>query len=174
VTEIKLQLDHDLEVKVKKFANGVGVDASELVERALIYALKSRFPRPDQGLPGSGEGLPHPDQGLPGQQPGSGARPDQGLPGSQPKPDQGLPGEQPGIDNELPARPGFRPEIDNELPEGEVPVDPDYDISGDRPNQGLPGGANPDFDPNLNPNIDRRGSGRPDQTLPPGARPKGA
>ena len=118
MTKLSVELSHDLEVKVKKFANGIGVDLSELVERALIYALSSLYP--DQGLPGS---QPHPDQGLPGSQP----KPDQGLPGSQPGPDQGLP------------KPPFNPTIDNDLPDGEIPVDPGYgrpEGGGDRPESG--------------------------------------
>jgi hypothetical protein len=135
---VKVELSRDLEVKVQKFANGVGVEVSELIERAVIYALSSLYP----------------DQGLPGSQP----KPDQGLPGSQPKPDQGLPGEQPEIDNELP-RPPFNPTIDNELPEGEIPVDPEYGIDADRgegdyPSQGQ--GLNPNLNPDVDPNLDRR------------------
>jgi hypothetical protein len=160
----EVTLDREVEVKVKKYANGIGVDVEDVLERAIKYALRSRYP--DQGLPS---------------QPG---RPDQGLPGAQPGPDQGLPGEQPGIDNSLP-RPPFDGTIDNELPDGDIPPEIDNSLPGyqPRPDQGLPGGqggrpdqglpsqgVNPDLIPNVNPDIS--GKNRPGQELPETPEPK--
>jgi hypothetical protein len=144
---ISVSLDRDLEVKVQKFAEGIGVEVSELIERAIVYALSSRYP--DQGLPGDqpeidnelprppfdgtvdnelpdGEPDTDPDFGIEEERP---ARPDQGLPGSGARPDQGLPGE------------------------GGKPVDPGFGTSGK--------GMNPDLDPNANPDLGRKGGAQP-------------
>jgi hypothetical protein len=151
---ISVELDADLNGRVSIFANGVGVPVETVIERALKYALSSRYPdnslpggrpeRPDQGLPRppfnpsidnelpGGEIPVNPDQGLPGTPdypsqglPGSGARPDQGLPGSQPKPDQGLPGSQPKPDQGLPG--SKRNPNPNPNPDVDVDVDKDDD-----------------------------------------------
>ena len=127
---VSVELDRDLHVKVKKYAEGIGVELGELVASALKYALSSRYP--DNSLPG-----------------GSGGRPDQGLPGEQPGIDNSLPRPpfDPSIDNELPEG-EIPPEIDNSLP-GYQPR-PDQGLpggSGGRPDQTLPGGgARPDQD----------------------------
>ena len=52
---ISVSLDRDLEVRVKKFASGIGVTVEQLVERALVYALRSRYP--DNSLPGNQPGI---------------------------------------------------------------------------------------------------------------------
>jgi hypothetical protein len=130
VATLSLTIDSDLHVKVKKFAEGVGVDMSELVERALVFALSSRYPSnelPDGGLrpvdPGFGVGAPpRPDAGLPGQ-PGAPPRPDAGLPPTPGRPNNTLPSDGQ-IDNSLPGGgicPVFDPTVDNELPDAEVP-----------------------------------------------------
>jgi hypothetical protein len=139
---ITLKLDRDLEARVSKYADGIGVPLEDLCERALKYALSSRYP--DQGLPGSGarpdNSLPRPpfdgtidnelpdgeippeiDNSLPGYQP----RPDQGLPPSSARPDQGLPGQQPGAGQDLPGR--------NPNPNPNPDLDADADLSAGGP-----------------------------------------
>ena len=127
MASVSVKLDRDLEARVSKYADGIGVPLEKLVERALVYAISSLYP----------------DNALPGQP----ARPDQGLPGEQPKPDQGLPGQQPRPDQGLP-RPPFNGHIDNTLPDGEIP---DQSLPGEQPEAGqdLPG-----RNPNPNPDVD--------------------
>jgi len=132
---VSVTLDRELEAKVKKFANGVGVDLDDLLSRALVFALKSRYPVD----PGYGQGAPaRPDQGLPPapgtkpvepEEPDAGTKPvepeqpevDNELPGRPARPDQGLPPSG-GTKPAKPRCPVFDPKADNELPEGEVPV----------------------------------------------------
>ena len=153
---VDIELDRDLHASLSVFANGIGMALEDVIEAAVKYAVRSRYP--DNSLPG-----------------GSGGRPDQGLPGAQPGPDQGLPGEQPEIDNSLP-RPPFDPEIeiDNELPEEEIPVDIDNTLPGYEPRPGneLPSaGLNPNPNPDVDVDISGKGP-RPDQGLPDTPQPK--
>jgi len=124
---VSVDLDGDLHVKVSKFANGIGMELGEVISKALVFALRSRYP--DNELP---EGPAFPDNSLPERpvDPGFGNRPpvdpDFGKPEGG-RPDQGLPDGGGQIDNSLPGGgicPVFKPEdeIDNELPEGEIPV----------------------------------------------------
>lgn len=114
---VTLNLDADLEARVSRYADGVGVPLEDLVERALIFALTTVYP--DNELPdGPFDGTV--DNELPeGEVP---VDPDYGV--------------EP-ID---PARPG------NELPDVNPNPNPDVDIDKDapRPDAGLPeGGAQP-------------------------------
>ena len=133
---VSLKLDRDLEARVSKYADGIGVPLEEVVERALVFALKTRYDaagRPDNSLPG---GSGRPDNSLPGRDKpvdpgygqGAGARPDQGLPpGATTKPTPG--GGRP--DQSLPGSrrcPVFDGTVDNELPEGEVPPEIDNEL----------------------------------------------
>ena len=59
---IEVSLDRDLEVKVQKFAKGIGMDVSDVIEAAVHYAVRSRYP--DNALPGQPGGERQPDQGL--------------------------------------------------------------------------------------------------------------
>jgi len=131
---VSVSLDRDVEVRIKKYAQGIGVPLEVLCERAIIYAVSSLYP----------------DQGLPGEQPG----PDQGLPGEQPGIDNSLPRPpfNGSIDNELPegevpVDPGYgqeegggRPSTGNPNlnPNPDVDVNPDLDGSRVRPDQELP------------------------------------
>jgi hypothetical protein len=153
---IEVTLDREVEAKVKKYANGIGVDVEDVLERAIKYALRSRYP--DNALPG---------------QPG---RPDQGLPGEQPGIDNSLPRPpfDGTIDNELPDG-EIPPEIDNSLPGYGRP---DQGLPGPQPGidntlPGSGGGLNPNANPDLDPNVRRPGAGsRPDQELPETPEPK--
>jgi hypothetical protein len=127
-SHISVEIDRSLEVRVKAFANGIGVPLSDVIERAVVYALSSRYP--DNALPGAGE---IPDQGGPG-----GGHPDQGGPSG------GAPGQLPaGGGGERPSHglplpwPPFNPGVDNELPAEEVPIDPDFGVGGDYQRPGL-------------------------------------
>ena len=134
---VDIELDRDLHASLSVFANGIGLALEDVIEAAVKYAVRSRYP--DNSLPGGSGGTP----------------------------DQGLPGEQPGIDNSLPRPPfDPEIEIDNELPEGEIPPEidnslpgygrPDNTLPGSQPgpDQGLPSqGVNPDLDPNVNPDV---------------------
>ena len=92
--------------------------------------------------PGYIPGL-HPDQGLPGNQP----YPDQGLPGGQPYPDQGLPGRPPHPGNRPPGSGGRPPHPSHPIAPGGRPVDPDYGIGIEHPDQGLPPELGPPVGP---------------------------
>jgi hypothetical protein len=128
---LSIELDADVNGRVTIFANGIGVPVEVVIERALKYALSSRYP--DNALPG---GRPErPDQGLPrppfnpsidnelppGEIP---VNPDQGLPETPVYPDQGLPEDQPRPDQGLPGRPDRNP---NPNPNPDVDVDVDKD-----------------------------------------------
>jgi hypothetical protein len=124
---VTVTLDRDLEARVKKYAEGVGVPLENVLERALVFALKSRYDAvdPGYGRPGGG---PRPDQGLPDAPPPAGSKPV--GPGG--RPDNTLPG---GGASTKPVRPAggrcpiFNPEVDNELPDEEVPTDEEIDNS---------------------------------------------
>jgi len=133
---VTLNLDRDVEARVSRYADGIGVPLEDVIERALIYALTSRYP--DNELPDA---------------PG---RPDQGLPGEQPEIDNSLPPFDGSIDNELPEGEvpvdpdygveegeGGRP--DNVLPDvnPNPNLNPDVDKDAPRPGQGLPPSAQP-------------------------------
>jgi len=116
---VSVTLDRDLHARVSKYADGAGVPLETVLERALKFALKTRYDagnQPDQSLPGR-ERPVDPGYGQEGgsTKPGSdGARPDQSLPGS-----RRCPVFDASIDNELPE--GEVPEVDNELPETAEP-----------------------------------------------------
>jgi hypothetical protein len=128
---ISVNLDHDIHVRVKKYADGIGVPLEKLCERAIKYALSSRYP--DNTLPGGG------------------GRPDNELPGEQPEVDNELPRPpfEGHVDNELPEG-EIPPEIDNSLPgygrpDQGLPENPEagQDLPGRNPN------PNPDVDVDL-------------------------
>jgi hypothetical protein len=149
----EVTLDREVEVKVKKYANGIGVDVEDVLERAIKYALRSRYP--DNSLPG---------------QPG---RPDQGLPGEQPGIDNSLPRPpfDGTIDNELPDG-DIPPEIDNSLPGYGRP---DNSLPGAQPgpDHGLPSqGLNPNPNPDVDVDAKPRPGNRPDNELPETPEPK--
>jgi len=119
MASVTVTLDRDVEARVKRYADGIGVPLEEVLEKALCFALKTRYdaaqnPDPGYGVDQGGR----PDNSLPG----SGARPDQGLPESPTH----KPGSPAGRPDQLPAGgrrrcPVFDASVDNELPEGEVP-----------------------------------------------------
>lgn len=124
---ITINLDRDLEARVSRYADGIGVPLEDLVERALIYALSTRYP----------------DNELPGEQPGI----DNSLPPFDGTIDNELP------DGEIPEEvdPGYGVEEgsggrpDNTLPDVNPNPNPDVDVDkdGPRPGQGLPGTPEP-------------------------------
>lgn len=121
---VSVNLDRDLHVRVKKYAEGIGVPLEKLCERAICYALGSVYP--DQGKPGDQPGI---DNSLP---PFNG-RVDNELPeGEIPvDPDYGKPaGGRPGQD-----LPGRNP---NPNPNPDLDADADLSARGPRPDQGLP------------------------------------
>lgn len=141
---VDIELDRDLHASLSVFANGIGLALEDVIEAAVIYAVRSRYP----------------DNSLPGDQPGI----DNELPGDQPEIDNSLP--RPPFDPEV--------EIDNELPEEEIPVDIDNTLPGyqPRPDQGLPSaGLNPNPNPDVDVDISGKGP-RPDQELPDTPQPK--
>jgi len=126
MASVTVKLDRDLEARVSKYADGCGVPLEQVLERALVFALKTRYDAVD---PGFGQGKPETD---PGYGRPEGGRPDQSLPGSGARPDQSLPGSgaRPG---QLPANsrrrcPVFDASVDNELPSGEVPPEVDNEL----------------------------------------------
>ena len=111
MASVTVTLDRDLEARVSKYADGCGVPVENILERALVFALKTRFDaadRPDQSLPDR-EGAVDPGYGKPG----GGASTKPGSPAG--RPDQSLPS---GGRSRCPV---FDPEVDQELPEGEIP-----------------------------------------------------
>jgi len=117
MASVTITLDRDVEARVSKYADGIGVPLEEVVEKALCFALKTRIDaagRPDNSLPGGSGGRP--DQGL---APGATTKP---TPPAGGRPDQSLPGRKPRC-------PVFDASVDNELPEGEIPVEtPDQEL----------------------------------------------
>ena len=91
---ISVSLDRDVEVRVKKYAEGVGVSLEDLCERAIIFALTTIYP--DNELP-DGPFDPEVDNELPegeipvdpeyGVEEGEGGRPSTGNPNLNPNPD---------------------------------------------------------------------------------------
>jgi len=123
MASITINLDRDLEARVKRYADGVGVPLEEVVEKALVFALRSRYPSNE--LPDD-EGPVDPGYGKPD----IGGRPDQGLPPSGGRPDQELP-ETPSTKPGSPVNgrcPIFDPTVDNELPDSEVPPEVDQEL----------------------------------------------
>ena len=120
MASISLNLDRDLEARVKRYADGIGVPLEDVIERAIVHALSSRYP--DNSLPGGPPGRPgRPSQGLPkppfdgtidnelpeGEvpvDPGFGG----GIPAGGGRPDQGLPDVNP--------NPNFDPDVDKDAP----------------------------------------------------------
>lgn len=118
---VSVSLDRDVEVRIKKYAQGIGVPLEVLCERAIIYAVSSLYP----------------DQGLPGEQPGI----DNSLPPFNGRVDNELP------EGEVPVDPGYgveegggRPSTGNPNlnPNPDVDANPDLDGSRVRPDQELP------------------------------------
>lgn len=127
---INLELDADVEAVVKRYADGIGVPLETVLERAVVYALRSRYP--DNSLPGRDRPV----------DPGYGVDEGDGKPPSAPvRPGQPLPGDQPEVDNSLP-RPPFDGTVDNELPDVDYDINLDPDLNPDwdagHPDQGQP------------------------------------
>jgi len=133
---ISVSLDRDVEVRVKKYAEGIGVPLETLCERAIIYALSTVYP--DQGLPEGGQ----PDQGLPGEQPEI----DNSLPPFDGTIDQELPEGEIPVDPEYGVEEGGgRPSTGNPNlnPNPDVDANPALQRGQGRPDQSLPGTPEP-------------------------------
>jgi hypothetical protein len=139
---VDIELDRDLHASLSVFANGIGLALEDVIEAAVKYAVRSRYP----------------DNSLPGDQPGI----DNELPGDQPEIDNSLP--RPPFDPEV--------EIDNELPEGEIPPEIDNSLPEYQPRPSHPiagGDFNPNPNPDVDVDKD---APRPDQELPDTPQPK--
>ena len=116
---VTINLDADVEARVSRYADGVGIPLEDLLERAVIFALTTVYP--DNDLP-DGPFDPEVDNELPeGEIP---SEPDQSLP------EEGA-GTKPGSE-----RPDFNPN-----PNPDVDVDKD----GPRPDAGLPPAPEPKY-----------------------------
>jgi hypothetical protein len=90
---VTINLDRDLEARISKYADGIGVPVEDLVERALIFALTTVYP--DNDLP-DGPFDPNVDNELPegeipvdpdyGVEEGEGGHPSTGNPNLNPNP----------------------------------------------------------------------------------------
>jgi len=113
---VTLNLDRDLEARVSRYADGIGVSLEVLVERALVFALTTVYPDnelPDGPFDGTidnelpeGEVPVDPDYGV---EEGEGGHPSTGNPNLNPNPDvdanPDLSGERLRPDQELPEAP---------------------------------------------------------------------
>jgi hypothetical protein len=123
---VSLNLDRDLEARVSRYADGVGVPLEDLIERALVFALSTRYP--DNELP-DGPFDPEVDNELP-----EGEIPEEVDPGF--GVEEGEAGTKPGEPVD-PARPDASLPDVNPNPN----LNPDLDKDAPRPDQGLPGGG---------------------------------
>jgi len=118
---VTINLDADVEARVSRYADGIGVPLEDLCERAIIFALTTVYP--DNELP-DGPFDPEVDNELP-----EGEIPTE--------PDQSLPEEGAGT---KPGSPAERPDF-NPNPNPDVDVDKDAP----RPDAGLPPAPEPKY-----------------------------
>lgn len=117
---VTINLDADVEARVSRYADGIGVPLENVLERAVIFALSTIYPdnelpdgpfdpNVDNELP-EGEIPVDPDYGVEEGEPGAPGHPSTGNPNLNPNPDVNLNPDLQG---------GGRP--DNELPETPEP-----------------------------------------------------